>query len=261
MRKDTIKKIAALCAALAMMTAAGCGYIEDLPADEGSGAGSSLAETVDNAEESAADDTEESAAEENMESVEDIESAADESTESADEAEDSQAEEDAQAGNVYTNEEFGFSLPLPDGAEYNEYEAELQPSFDDDAVQFRPLMETIISDNTNMAVQLWNTQKTLDDLVQARRDYVDSTNSQAEELKAEGTPYDTVELLEVSDAAVGGAEARIVTERLDGSNGTFYTLRAYYSLGGGNYIYIQGNCCDEAALAQLKTCAEGFVIN
>lgn len=38
MRKDTIKKIAALCAALAMMTAAGCGYIEDLPADEGSGA-------------------------------------------------------------------------------------------------------------------------------------------------------------------------------------------------------------------------------
>lgn len=239
MRKDTIKKIAALCAALAMMTAAGCGYIEDLPADEGSGAGSSLAETVDNAEESAAD----------------------ESTESADEAEDSQAEEDAQAGNVYTNEEFGFSLPLPDGAEYNEYEAELQPSFDDDAVQFRPLMETIISDNTNMAVQLWNTQKTLDDLVQARRDYVDSTNSQAEELKAEGTPYDTAELLEVSDAAVGGAEARIVTERLDGSNGTFYTLRAYYSLGGGNYIYIQGNCCDEAALAQLKTCAEGFVIN
>lgn len=231
MRKDTIKKIAALCAALAMMTAAGCGYIEDLPADEGSGAGSSLAETVDNAEES------------------------------ADEAEDSQADDDAQAGNVYTNEEFGFSLPLPDGAEYNEYEAELQPSFDDDAVQFRPLMETIISDNTNMAVQLWNTQKTLDDLVQARRDYVDSTNSQAEELKAEGTPYDTVELLEVSDAAVGGAEARIVTERLDGSNGTFYTLRAYYSLGGGNYIYIQGNCCDEAALAQLKTCAEGFVKN
>ena len=56
MRKDTIKKIAALCAALAMMMAAGCGYIEDLPADEGSGAGSSLAETVDNAEESAADE-------------------------------------------------------------------------------------------------------------------------------------------------------------------------------------------------------------
>ena len=239
MRKDTIKKIAAFCAALAMMTAAGCGYIEDLPAEEGSGAGSSLAETVDNAEESAAD----------------------ESVESADAEEDSQAEDNAQAGNVYTNEEFGFSLPLPDGAEYNEYEAELQPSFDDDAVQFRPLMETIISDNTNMAVQLWNTQETLDDLVQARRDYVDSTNSQAEELKAEGTPYDTAELLEVSDAAVGGAEARIVTERLDGSNGTFYTLRAYYSLGGGNYIYIQGNCCDEAALAQLKTCAEGFVKN
>ena len=153
------------------------------------------------------------------------------------------------------------ACPLPDGAEYNEYEAELQPSFDDDAVQFRPLMETIISDNTNMAVQLWNTQETLDDFVQARRDYVDSTNSQAEELKAEGTPYDTAELLEVSDAAVGGVEARIVTERLDGSNGTFYTLRAYYSLGGGNYIYIQGNCYDEAALAQLKTCAEGFVKN
>lgn len=151
---------------------------------------------------------------------------------------------------VYNNREFGFTLPLPKGTEYNEFEDTLKPTFDDDEIQFRTLMETVSSDSFNMAMQLYETAKTTDDFAKARWEYADRVNNSDSE--------DEVTILDTSNADIAGRPAQIVTEKLTGTNGTFCTLRAYIQISDGQYIYIQGNCFDEDTMNMLRVCAEGL---
>ena len=156
---------------------------------------------------------------------------------------------DGQQSGGYYNAEFGFTLPLPEGTEYNEFEDVLKPSFDDDEVEFRALMETVSSDSFNISVQLLETAKTLDDFAKDRWEYADNVNNAGEE---------QVTILDTSNAPIGGRSAQVITEKLEGANGTFYTLRVYIQTADGQYIYIQGNCFDLETLAHLEGCAESL---
>lgn len=240
----------------AAMLLCGCGDVSDEPAAEEDTVSAQEQMTDENSEDVSEEDnqesdmqTEPSADSSEAEVSEPAESAPSESVTATDSAEDSTPDESGEGG-VYSNSEFGFTLPLPEGTEYNEIEDTLKPTFDDDEIQFRALMETVSSDSFNMAVQIYETAKTTDDFAKARWEYADRVNGSDSE--------DEVTILDTSNADIGGKPAQIVTEKLTGTNGTFCTLRAYIQISDNRYIYIQGNCFDEDTMNMLRVCAEGL---
>lgn len=248
--------IAVLAAAMLLCS---CGDISDEPAAEEETVSAHEQITDENSADGSEDDIAEpdpqdepTADSSETEVSEPAESYPSESSSIDDSTEDSTPDDIGTEG-TYSNNEFGFTLPLPEGTEYNEVEDTLKPTFDDDEIQFRALMETVSSDSFNMAVQIYETAKTTDDFAKARWEYADRVNN--------SDSGDEVTILDTSNADIGGKPAQIVTEKLTGTNGTFCTLRAYILISDGQYIYIQGNCFDEDTMNMLRVCAEGLEFN
>ncbi|MGN0634360.1 MAG: hypothetical protein ACI4JW_10905 [Oscillospiraceae bacterium] len=250
MKENTLKRLIAIAAAAVML--GGCGYIEDFSedgTDKNASAGAAVSEeqTEDSADtaddessEGQTDVTDESADENSAEDSSEL------SSEESSSASDSENDVDE---SCYVNGEFGFTLPLPEGTEYYENEDILKESFDDSEVLFRSLMDTKSNDLFNMSVQLWETSKTLDDFAKDRWENADRVNNEG---------LDTIQILDTSNEAIGEKPAQAVIERLDGANGTFYSLRVYISISDGQYIYIQGNCYDEDTVGMLYACVLGI---
>lgn len=247
------KLFAAITAMIMLVGMSGCGYIEDLPAeDEDMNISSSQEEPADESQDEDASENDSEPVDESSE--EPVESTADSSEESSSQESTSSAEPGAagveMSGDSYTNSEFGFTMKLPEGTEYYDIEDVLKPAFDNESVEFRALMETKSTDSFNMAVQLYSTTLTLDDFAKLRWEYADNINN---------SDYgDKVEVLDTSNAEVGGKPAQLITEVLTGENGTFYTVRLYSQISDSEFIFIQGNCYDEATLETLVSCAQSL---
>lgn len=251
--KNKNRLAAAIAAVIMLAGMSGCGYIEDLPADEDDTIVSSSQDESD--EESEPTDESENESEPSDESSDDSAESAADSSEAASSQESTSSSEPGAAGvemsgDSYTNSEFGFTMTLPEGTEYYDIEDVLKPAFDNESVEFRALMETKSTDSFNMAVQLYSTTLTLDDFAKLRWEYADNINN---------SDYgDKVEILDTSNAEVGGKPAQLITEVLTGDNGTFYTVRLYSQISDSEFIFIQGNCYDEATLETLVSCAQSL---
>lgn len=251
--KNKNRLAAAIAAVIMLAGMSGCGYIEDLPADKDDTIVSSSQD--ESGDESEPADESENESEPSDESSDDsAESAADSSEAASSQESTSSAEPGAagveMSGDSYTNSEFGFTMTLPEGTEYYDIEDVLKPAFDNESVEFRALMETKSTDSFNMAVQLYSTTLTLDDFAKLRWEYADNINN---------SDYgDKVEVLDTSNAEVGGKPAQLITEVLTGENGTFYTVRLYSQISDSEFIFIQGNCYDEATLETLVSCAQSL---
>lgn len=257
MKENTLKRLIAIAAAAVML--GGCGYIEDFSedgTDKNASAGAAVSEEqTDNGEDTADDESEEEQTDVSDGSAD--ETSSEDSSDLSSEESSSASDSETDVGeNCYVNGEFGFTLPLPEGTEYYENEDILKESFDNSEVLFRSLMDTKSNDKFNMSVQLWETSKTLDDFAKDRWENADRVNN--ENIADEEAQQDHIQILDTSNEAIGQKPAQAVIERLDGANGTFYSLRVYISISDGQYIYIQGNCYDEDTVGMLYACVLGI---
>lgn len=259
-----LKFAAAVFAAILALGAAGCGYVEELEPEQ-DGAGLVSQEDNGGAEadsgkqfdqndsddggddtllENDADDSQAVAPVDESEVDSDLgsdESLADESADSSE----SGADSEPISGNAYYNEKYGFTLPLPEETTWQEFDDDiLIVSFEDDTVQYCPLMETENTDDKVISVQYWLSAKTLDDFAKDAWDR-DYRNAGTDE------NGDTVEILDTSNEQVGGKSAQLVTEKLTGGNGDFYSASLYIEIEESQYIYMHISCWDEASLEEL----------
>lgn len=261
--KKKLKTAAAVFAAVLTLSAAGCGYVEELePEQDGAG----LVSQENDSEAGTDNDSQFEQPDSNADGTDDSPSDSGEVTDSqtlapADSESDSSdmsaadslpddvvevpQDSEKNSGNSYVNAEFGFTLPLPEGTTWQEFEdTEPMPAFDDAAVQFRPLMETENTNDQVISVQHWKTDKTTDDFAKEAWDR-DYRNAGTDE------NGDTIEVLNTSNSEVGGKAAQLVTERLTGGNGEFYSASLYIAIADGEYIYMHISCYDEATLDEL----------
>ncbi|MCD7741068.1 MAG: hypothetical protein LUI06_02545 [Ruminococcus sp.] len=253
------KRLLALALALGMLASfSGCREVDDDSSD--SLVTTEAVEASSDASEADQSSTEEESAAQSGEESE--EGTADVDADEESEAEESEADDAflESQDSSYVNHELGFTLPLPEGTECEDQDDEFKASFDDEDVQFRSIMDTVSNDRFNLTVQIYQTEKTLDDFAEDREEYVDSKNSSSNEDDTEAVTYEILssdmETIGTSDDAVN---ALVVTEKQTSDSSVFCTLRVYIELYAGQYIYIQGNCYDEDTLATLRECAEGFM--
>lgn len=260
------KRIFAAALAAAMICASGCGNVEE-PETENNGAAAQTgqqteqpAETQDTEDifvDDGADDTGENdtTAEEQAQDTQQTqdqtnETEIDEESSDTDLPEtDSDSADESDSANRYHNDETGLTVQLPEGTSWKEYDEDFVPWFYDMDDEFRILMETENENDWVFSEMLYRTQKTLDELSNADWD----KDVSAEESGDVYTPIENRQL------DISGHDSRLLTEKLESSNGVFYRGYVFISMSEGEYLIIRINCQDESVLSQLCSCAENAV--